>query len=764
MSKKLLYVLACLLFVFYTAAGYCQESPQDTNHLEDNGALNALQSKHLIYKSKMEKEKIGLIESITNGQVIINLGKNFYVTQDMEFKVFRREKRIELLEESESILIGEHYIATLKVTEVNEKKAQCRIIHFEPTDYIMVTDKVVSVPGTGYEEILKQREADKKALGSFLEAKKASRNSQEAAIELYKKVLIEFPQSTYAQVAKEELDRYKRITDNSPYEFKRMQSFRLEKSDASSLSKDIAIDSNGDIWLLNSQKILLEKYSMSGELLITVERKNKHDLEIMRTPTNLTIDADDNIYVLDSGLQKASKFDKNGNFINDYGSQESQKPLVKPIDIAVSTNQDVFILDAGISNVIAFNKDNEFWASFGNFDISNTQIPDPIAIATDEYDNIYVLDQGTKYLHTFSSDLRIRKRELISNIFEPTDMVVAFNKAYILDAQLCSAVEYDLALGKIKQSYGVRGSGQGKLSDPTGIAIDSEANIYIADGANFNFQKFSPVTEFIFKLKNSQITKVSSFAVNDSDNLYILDARSGEYQEFDKFGRVLKQVSLKSEFKAPSKVVIDFEANAYVLDSKTFKVHKFSQNGEIITTFGSKTMFKSPIDICVDSQSNIYILEDKEYTVKKFDSKGNHLMSFGQKLIKKRKQIKGQFKKPKHIAINSKGEVFVLDVNLKEVFKFNSETGELISSFKKADKDFLDPVDIAVDGLGYIYIADANDSNIYKFQDNGTLVGTVISTDLIKVQIKPISAISVNGSGSVYALDSATDQVFEFQQ
>ena len=140
------------------------------------------------------------------------------------------------------------------------------------------------------------------------------------------------------------------------------------------------------------------------------------------------------------------------------------------------------------------------------------------------------------------------------------------------------------------------------------------------------------------------------------------------------------------------------------------------------------------------------------------------MLSFGQKLVKKRKQITGQFKKPTNIAINSAGEVFVLDVKLKEVFKFNSQTGDLISSFKKAGKDFSNPVDIAVDGLGYIYIADAKDSNIYKFQDDGTLVGIVISTDLKKLQIKPISSISVDGSGCVYALDSATNQIFEFQQ
>ena len=764
MSKKLLYIAAIISLAFYAANGYCGESEPEKTQLKDKKVLNALESKHLIYKTKMEKEKVGLIESIDNDLVIINLGKNFHVTLDMEFKVFRKEKRIEMLEESESILIGEHYIATLKVIDVSKDKAQCKIIHFEPTDYIMVTDKVVSVPGTGYEEILKQQETDEKALKNFLEAKKASRSSKESAIELYNKIISEFPESSYAKAAEEELVRYKKITDNSPYQFERIHSFCLDKSDISSVSKDVAVDSNGDIWLLNSKRVLLEKYSMSGELLFSLERKNKYGREVMKTPTNITLDTDDNIYVLDSGLKKVSKFDKSGNFQNDYGPQNSQKPLVKPVDLAVNSKQDVFIIDAGRANVLAFTKDNTFWAAFGDFDISHTKAPDLIAIDTDEYDNIYVLDRGTRYLHIFSNDLRKKQKGLLSKIVEPIDMVAAFNRVYVLDAQLCSAIGYDMDLGKNITNYGVRGSGQGELTDPTGIAIDSEANIYITDGNSFNLQKFAPNAEFLFKLKNSHITKVGAFAVNNSDNLYILEARGGEYQEFDQFGRVLRQVSLKSKFQTLSEIFIDFDANTYILDKGACKVHKFSENGEFLLTFGSPSMFRSPVDICVDKQSNVYILDDKEFTIKKFDPEGNQLMSFGQKLIKQRKQIKGQFKNPEKIAINSDGTVFVLDVNLKEVFKFNSETGDLISSFKKPEKDFLEPVDIAVDGLGFIYIADAKDSSIYKFRDNGTLVGEVINNELKKQQIKPISAIAVNGSGSVYALDSATNQVFEFVQ
>lgn len=764
MSRKLLYVFVCLVLLFYAACGYCQESSQHTNQLKDNEALNALQSKHLIYKSNMEKEKIGLIEAIADNQVIINLGKNFYITLGMEFKVFRREKRIELLEESESILIGEHYIATLKVIDVNEDKAQCKIIHFEPTDYIMVTDKVVNIPGTGYEEIIKQRELEEKAQGAFLKAKRSSRSNEDSAIDLYNKVILQFPQSTYAKLAKEEIERYKRVNDNSAYQYKNMLAICSSKSDVWSTSNDISVDSNGDIWLLNSKKIQIEKYNMFGDLLFTIERINKFDREIMRAPTNLAIDTDDNIYVLDSSFKKVTKFDKKGDIIDDYGPKNSQKPLINPVDLAVNSKQDVFILDAGTSKVFAFSKNNKFWASFGDFDISHTKTPKLIAIDTDEHNNIYVLDGGTKYLHTFSSDLRATKKELISKIYEPTDMVVAFNKAYILDAQLCSAIAYDLGLEKVTQNYGVKGSAQGELAQPTGIAIDSEANIYIADGTNYCFQKFSPEGKLNFKLKNSNIKSISSFTVNDSDNLYILDAKNGDYQEFDKHGRGLNQISLKSEFRSPIKIVTDFEGNVYILDSRGFKVHKFSPSGESLVTFGSMDMFKSPVDICVDMESNIYILDAKEYTVKKFDSSGNYLLSLGEKFTKKRKQIKGQFVRPEHIAINSTGTVFVLDSKLKEIFKFNSKTGEFISSFKKAGKDFSKPVDIAIDGRGYIYVADSVDSNIYKFLETGALVGTVINTDLKKQQIKPISDISVNGIGNVWALDSATNQIFEFEQ
>ncbi len=756
MLKKTYSIIIIVLFALIPLKEAGAE-PEPSNNIAPKEA-------HILYRRDIEQEKIGLIESVNGQEIVINLGRNVYVTPSMEFKVFRKEQRIEMPATGIAQGVKEYYVGKIKVIETEDTRADCKIVHTEPTDKLMVNDKVINVPGTGYEELIKKREADNKAKQILLQAKAASRHDKALAIELYDKITAEFSASIYSKVAQKETDRYSRIQENSPYSFKGSRSLNPPKSASSSLSKDIAVDGKGNIWLLNSKKSSVEKYNSQGKLQLTIEKKNKYGREIMQTPKRITIDHTNNLYVLDTGLNKVSKFNSKGKFLKAYGPKDGQKDLDKPVDLAVNSNQDVFILDGGSCRIHAFTEDNDFWAIFGQLDASQVQDADPIAIDIDEDDNIYVLDQGTKYMHIFTKDLRLKKKVKLSKISEPVDMAVLLGRIFVLDADKCSAIQYDATSFKIKNRFGASGRAAGKFSDPTGIAVDNQTNIYISDGKNYNIQKFSQQGKFLGKLKDEQVSKSVSLAVNDSDNIYILDNRKKAYQEFDRYGWSLQFVPLKGRSQNPKEIAIDYEGNVYVLDSKTYQVQKFSSQGKFLSSFGSKKIFKAPVDICIDREGNIYILDSRDYAVKKFDPEGSHLKSFGEKLHRKRKETFGHFKKPVKIAVSSEGTVYVLDERNKAVYKFNAKTGDFIDSFQKPDKKFGKPVDIAVDGLGYIYVADAKDKNIYKFKNDGTLVNKIALPKSKDIKFKNIASLSVNGAGSIFVLDSSKNQILEFRQ
>ena len=724
----------------------------------------------ILYKREIEKEKVGLIKFFEGQDVIIDMGKDVYVTPGMEFKVYRKEKIVNLPLSDETVVVDEHYVGKIRVLEAQNDFSRCKIIQVEPTDKPAIGDKIVNIPGTGYEDIIHQQEIDNKAKQIFFEAKRVSRYDKDSAVKLYNKVIKDFPASKYAALATDEIKRYDRIFNNSSYIFKNIFCLTRKASTDSSFSKDISIDPEGNIWLLDLKRQRIEKYSQHGKFKFSLEKKNPANKEIMRKPFSVTTDQSGNIYILDTDLKTVLKFYLEGRLIGYYGPtpKDTGRRLEQPVDLAVNNNGDIFILDATACCVYGYTRDNILWASFGRIGSGDAEFIAPVAIDVDKDDNIYILDKERHDIQIFGKDLRFKRKIIEKGSWQPLEMSIFGNSIYVLDREKFLILEFDISESKIKKRFGTQGFGHGKFVDPTGIDVDNEGNIYVVDGRSYSIQKFSPQGIFLRKLKNEQIQEAVAIAVDGKDNLYVLDKGSRNYQKLDTYGwseQIVDLPTIKDSLGSDyHEIVSDFEGNTYILDKKNCIVHKFSPSGELIFSFGSKKIFNLPIDITIDRENNIYVLDAKDCSIKKFDAKGNYLKSFGEKKQRRRGQEFGQFKKPIKISIDSEESIYVLDEGNKEIYKFDCRTGDFIASFGKTE-GFMAPVDIAVDGLGCIYLADNktnNNSTIYKYKKNGEVLKNIkIATDGEK--IKKIISIAVNGAGSLFVLDDST-RIWEFEQ
>jgi tripartite motif-containing protein 71 len=65
------------------------------------------------------------------------------------------------------------------------------------------------------------------------------------------------------------------------------------------------------------------------------------DLDQLNQPKGLTIDEDNNVYIADEFNNRIQKFDRNGNFITEFG----QDRLIHPIDVAVDSQDRVYASD-----------------------------------------------------------------------------------------------------------------------------------------------------------------------------------------------------------------------------------------------------------------------------------------------------------------------------------------------------------------------------------------------------------------------------------
>jgi DNA-binding beta-propeller fold protein YncE len=215
------------------------------------------------------------------------------------------------------------------------------------------------------------------------------------------------------------------------------------------------------------------------------------------------------------------------------------------------------------------------------------------------------------------------------------------------------------------RKWGSLGSGDGQFNFPSGVAIDSSGNVYVADDFNQRIQKFDSNGNFITKWGSvgfgvGQFARPTDVAVDpSSDDVYVTEGFSHRVQKFDSNGNfITKWGSLGSgdgQFNFPFGVAVDSAGNVYVADTSNSRVQKFDSNGNFITKWGSlgsgDGQFDHPRDVAVDSAGNVYVAEGYNSRVQKFDSNGNFITKWG------------QFGNPFGITVDSSGNVYVADAD-----------------------------------------------------------------------------------------------------
>jgi subtilisin len=142
--------------------------------------------------------------------------------------------------------------------------------------------------------------------------------------------------------------------------------------------------------------------------------------------------------------------------------------------------------------------------------------------------------------------------------------------------------------------------------------------------------------------------------------------------------------------------------------------------GEIyryITQWGSSGpntgQFNNPHAVAIDSSGNVYVVDSSNHRVQKFDSNGNFITKWG---TVSGSGI-GQFNNPQGIAVGS-GSVFVVDTGNNRIQKFNSDgtgTPTVWGGPGTGNSNFNTP-SAAAFSSGFVYITDTNNKRVVKYQ------------------------------------------------
>ena len=240
----------------------------------------------------------------------------------------------------------------------------------------------------------------------------------------------------------------------------------------------VIVDKDQNLYIAELSNLRIRRVNIeSGSAMTLVGKKSETEQPNIDSdlsgPFNMVFDNDGNMYVSVVGESRIRRVDFITGEISDFagtgesgfsgdGGEASKSQLNSPTGLAIDSKGNLFISDSGnerirkidlatgiISTVAGTGKTG---FSGEGIAAAKAQLSNPLGLAIDKQDNLYIVDRGNN---------RIRKIEAKSGIITT---VVGTGK---------SGFSGDGGLAK-----------NARLSNPTGIAFDASNNLYIVDRGN----------------------------------------------------------------------------------------------------------------------------------------------------------------------------------------------------------------------------------------------------------------------------------------
>jgi hypothetical protein len=306
------------------------------------------------------------------------------------------------------------------------------------------------------------------------------------------------------------------------------------------------------------------------------------------------------------------------------------------------------------------------------------------------------------------------------------------------------------------------------LSQPSGLAVDSAGNLYVADKGNNRVRKITPSGVV------STVAGGGTGALGDGGP------------------------ATAARLSSPTAVAVDSAGNLYIADQGYHRVRKVTAAGIISTFAGTGTagfsgdggqaasaQLNSPSGLAVDPAGNIFIADTFNHRVRMVALNGTITTVagtgvagyFGDGGPAANSPLNG----PRGLAFDGAGNLYIADCNNDRVRRV--DLAGIISTFAGGGSPLGDggpatsasldaPSAVAVDPAGNVYIADRDNHRIRKVTPNG-IISTVAGTGTLGysgdggqgtvAQLGFPEGVAVDSSGNVYLADTAHDRVRRLQ-
>jgi sugar lactone lactonase YvrE len=263
-------------------------------------------------------------------------------------------------------------------------------------------------------------------------------------------------------------------------------------------------------------------------------------------------------------------------------------------------------------------------------------------------------------------------------------------------------------------------SGQIGISRPFDVCTDGNGRIYVSDVSQGIIMIDEVQREMKMLGENVPMGLGSPLGVAfGNGKLFAGIGSLSQVVALDRDGNFLNTIGKPGGFPNPVDVEYDrINKRVIVVDNKLHQVFIYSETGDSIMTIGKRGEddgdFNYPQSAAVDSSGNIYVVDAFNFRIEEFNSDGKFLRKYGQQ-----GNIFGTFARPKGIAIDTYQNIYIVDASHQnfQIFNNNFEFLMFVGKFANEDnKGFQNPIGICIDKNNTIYVVDQLNQRLQVFQ------------------------------------------------
>jgi DNA-binding beta-propeller fold protein YncE len=248
----------------------------------------------------------------------------------------------------------------------------------------------------------------------------------------------------------------------------------------------------------DGERLYVSDFMQHQVFIFDFTKKLFSKLEEVSSPAGIALDAEENLYVVDSAKRLISVFGRDGKIKNEITDPTIERPIGLAID---KVRRKIYLVDTGSrtskeQNVKIYSLDGKRIGAIGGAPGGGEgEFQYPTFACVDSAGYLYVTDSLNGRVQKFDSN------------------------------------------GKFQQFFGQPGSSWGEFDKPKGVAVDSFGNVYVADSGWSNVQIFNPQGQILLFFGGrgpipGMMKNPISLAIDKQNRIYVgdyLNHRIGVY-------------------------------------------------------------------------------------------------------------------------------------------------------------------------------------------------------------------------------------------